>query len=167
MLLLPPCRCPARCIEGLKFTTTTGQSLSVGDAGSYVSKVLSEAYVFGFKGTAGGHTMLKGPLRHALAASNHMCLCPKAPGALHWQCCKLVLLRSADISCGGPDCSLQLATRQLSLWFQSSFQAACSDRLQAARTFNWPALHYAWLGTMLSPGITVLVMLAPSTVHHY
>lgn len=55
-LLHPP---PLRCIEGVKFTTTTGQSMSVGAAGSYVAKALSEAYVFGFKGTAGeGHCYL-------------------------------------------------------------------------------------------------------------
>jgi hypothetical protein len=35
-------------------TTTKGQTMSVGGTGTYLSKVLDNAYVFGFKGTACG-----------------------------------------------------------------------------------------------------------------
>jgi len=41
------------CIKGVKFTTTTGQSFAVGEAGTFLSKAINDAYVFGFKGTAG------------------------------------------------------------------------------------------------------------------
>jgi hypothetical protein len=55
LLIHAPCCChpPFRCIEGLKFTTTTGQTAMVGGGGNNLAKALSDAYVYGFKGTAG------------------------------------------------------------------------------------------------------------------